>query len=300
MDTEAKTTDIVRAGTAAMERYIAAGDIGRLNETQRIALYRAVCESLGLNPLTQPFEYLTLSGKVTLYAKKSCTEQLRQIHGVSVTSLELERREDILCMTARVRDRNGREDIATGAVSLKGLGGEALANAYMKCETKAKRRATLSICGLAMLDETEVDSIPGATTVSVEAMHGEPAPAAARPAGKVRAAKALPEAVPAAPVAPAAPAATAEPIEAGAVEREVLPIPRGSKISVVENSRGTKVWRIDAPGNPDPIAVLDPALASRIEAEAAMGLEVRVVAELRYGKWVAVKLKEEEVGDVPF
>ena len=50
----------------------------------------------------------------------------------------------------------------------------------------------------------------------------------------------------------------------------------------------------------DPIAVLDPALASRIEAEAAMGLEVRVVAELRYGKWVAVKIKEEEVGDVPF
>jgi hypothetical protein len=29
----------------------------------------------------------------------------------------------------------------------------------MKCETKAKRRVTLSICGLGMLDETEVDSL---------------------------------------------------------------------------------------------------------------------------------------------
>ena len=32
----------------------------------------------------------------------------------------------------------------------------------MKAETKAKRRATLSICGLGLLDETEVSTIPGA------------------------------------------------------------------------------------------------------------------------------------------
>jgi hypothetical protein len=37
-----------------------------------------------------------------------------------------------------------------------------LANALMKAETKAKRRATLSICGLGMLDETEVEDIQGA------------------------------------------------------------------------------------------------------------------------------------------
>ena len=34
--------------------------------------------------------------------------------------------------------------------------------------TKAKRRATLSICGLAMLDETDIDSIPNAKAVAVE------------------------------------------------------------------------------------------------------------------------------------
>jgi hypothetical protein len=31
----------------------------------------------------------------------------------------------------------------------------------MKCETKAKRRVTLSICGLGMLDETELETISG-------------------------------------------------------------------------------------------------------------------------------------------
>jgi len=36
-----------------------------------------------------------------------------------------------------------------------------VANAIMKAITKAKRRVTLSICGLGMLDETEVESLPG-------------------------------------------------------------------------------------------------------------------------------------------
>ena len=47
-----------------------------------------------------------------------------------------------------------------GAVSTAGLKGEALANSMMKATTKSKRRVTLSICGLGMLDETEIDSIP--------------------------------------------------------------------------------------------------------------------------------------------
>jgi hypothetical protein len=45
-------------------------------------------------------------------------------------------------------------------VSLHNLKGEALANAIMKCETKAKRRVTLSICGLGLLDELDVETLP--------------------------------------------------------------------------------------------------------------------------------------------
>jgi hypothetical protein len=39
----------------------------------------------------------------------------------------------------------------------------------MKAETKAKRRVTLSICGLGMLDETEVADIPGANPFGIKA-----------------------------------------------------------------------------------------------------------------------------------
>lgn len=75
-------------------------------------------------------------------------------------------------VVAYVKDRSGRTDCATGAVPLGNLKGEALANALMKAETKAKRRATLSICGLGLLDETEVGSIPGAVVEDPEAAEG--------------------------------------------------------------------------------------------------------------------------------
>jgi hypothetical protein len=44
-------------------------------------------------------------------------------------------------------------------VNISGLKGDNYANALMKCVTKAKRRVTLSIVGLGMLDESELDTI---------------------------------------------------------------------------------------------------------------------------------------------
>jgi hypothetical protein len=67
---------------------------------------------------------------------------------------------DIYIVTARAKDRTGREDESTGAVPLGNLKGDALANALMKAETKSKRRVTLSIAGLGWLDETELETLP--------------------------------------------------------------------------------------------------------------------------------------------
>jgi hypothetical protein len=119
-----------------------------------------VCRSLGLNPLTKPFEYLTLNGKLRLYALRDCADQLRRLHGISIYIANRERMHDIYIVTARAKDRQGREDESTGAVTVGTLKGDALANALMKAETKAKRRVTLSIAGLGWLDETEVETIP--------------------------------------------------------------------------------------------------------------------------------------------
>jgi hypothetical protein len=150
-----------------MEAVIAKGNLRELSPEQRAKYYTATCESMGLNPLTKPFDYIDLNGKLTLYATRTATDQLRRINGVSVTAIERDTVDGIHIVTVRVRDNEGREDEEIGAVSLDNLAGEKLANAYMKAVTKAKRRATLSISGLGWLDETEVDTIPDARRVPV-------------------------------------------------------------------------------------------------------------------------------------
>src|SRR4051812_12493765 len=67
-----------------MESLIIKGDLGKLTPDERVKYYRAVCKSLGLNPLTQPFAYMTLNGKLTLYPTRTCTDQLRKINGINL------------------------------------------------------------------------------------------------------------------------------------------------------------------------------------------------------------------------
>lgn len=162
----------------AVEKALIQGDLSSLKPEERISYYKAVCDSLGLNPLTKPFEYIYLNGKLTLYVKRDCTDQLRQLKEISVVDLQEKMLDDIYIVTATVKTPSGRTDSAKGAIALhypqrykddgkwvphpqagKKFQGEELANAIMKAETKAKRRATLSICGLGWMEESEVESV---------------------------------------------------------------------------------------------------------------------------------------------
>jgi len=151
-----------------IERVLIGGDLARLTPDQRVVYYNRVCESIGLNPMTRPFDYLSLNGKLVLYARKDCADQLRALKGVSIPKLEREEVEGLYIVTAHAVLPNGRQDADTGAVNIATLKGEARANAIMKATTKAKRRVTLSICGLGFLDDTEVETIPGAYRVVVD------------------------------------------------------------------------------------------------------------------------------------
>ena len=149
------------ATSIAIEKLVIGGDLAALTPQQRVNYYLGLCQSLKLNPAQKPFEYIKLNNKLVLYALKGATDQLRAMHNVSIHKLEEREENELLIVTAYARCGE-REDCDQGAVSLKGLQGEARANARMKCITKAKRRVTLSICGLGMLDETEISSIPSA------------------------------------------------------------------------------------------------------------------------------------------
>lgn len=161
------TNEVATVGSDLIERVVAGGDLAQLSPAQRTAYYQAVCDSLGLNPLTRPFEYIKLNGRLTLYTRRDATDQLRRIHGISVVITSREMVHDLYIVTARATDASGRSDESIGAVSIANLSGDALANALMRAETKAKRRVTLSICGLGWTDETEVETIPGAQVVEV-------------------------------------------------------------------------------------------------------------------------------------
>lgn len=157
-----------RNDAESIERLIVQGDLKQLTPEDRLLYYNRLCESLQLNPLTKPFEYLTLNGKLILYARKDATDQLRKIHDVSIQITSRERIDDVYVVTARATNLAGRADESIGAVSIANAKGDALCNALMKAETKAKRRVTLSFCGLGLLDESEVNTIPAVRAVVTE------------------------------------------------------------------------------------------------------------------------------------
>ena len=158
---------------SVIEQVVMQGDLSKLSPVQRVTYYNKVCDSMGMNPYTRPFDYISLNGKLTLYAKKDATEQLRQVKKISIISLEGKMVDDLYIVIAKASTQDGRIDQATGAVSIANLKGEQKANAIMKAETKAKRRVTLSIGGMGWTDESEIDSIPNAQLVNVNLQTGE-------------------------------------------------------------------------------------------------------------------------------
>jgi hypothetical protein len=142
------------------------GDLSKLTPNQKVQYYNSLCERIGLDPTTQPFKLLKLNGKEVLYADKGCAQQLCKIYNISTEVTKKEKIEDVYCVTVRaiMKDRHTDED---GAVTISGLKGDILANAMMKAVTKAKRRAVLALCGLGMLDETEIETIKYAETIDM-------------------------------------------------------------------------------------------------------------------------------------
>lgn len=167
---EITTTNNVDA--AIMESVLLGGDLSKLTPEQRVSYYRHVCDSVGLNPLTKPFDYMTLNGKLTLYAKKDATDQLRKINNVSIDDVDIVENETQFLVKVKGHDATGRTDVEIGVVKKTDMQGN-LGNVQMKAVTKAKRRLTLSLCGLGWLDETEVETIRDAKLVTVKMETGE-------------------------------------------------------------------------------------------------------------------------------
>ena len=158
--TEMQTVNEARDLARMVESLVMRGDISALSPEHRVRFYVQTCEGLGLNPHSQPFAFLKLNGKEVMYATRGATDQLAAMHRIDRKIIDGPKIVDIAgakvayCV-AEARHPNGRTETATATLPVTDP-----PNLYMKLETKAKRRVTLSILGLGLLDETELDNIP--------------------------------------------------------------------------------------------------------------------------------------------
>ncbi len=137
-----------------MLEVITTRNICSLTEIQRAKYYIAVCLSLRLNPVTKPLDYIkNKDGGLTLFVNQIGAAQLRQELNITVEIISRTFQDDMYVVVARAK-MGDRTDESLGVVPIKGLEPKHKANAMMKAETLAKRRVTVSICGL-NVDESQ-------------------------------------------------------------------------------------------------------------------------------------------------
>lgn len=147
-----KSLIIPRKNLDAIEKLIAQGDLAPMTQQQRLSYMRAMCKLLGISMLGQPFDFIKFDGKTQMFANSKCAAQLRAVYKISIKIVSCERVDGLYITSVEAETGKGRRDADIGAINIKGLAGKALENAMMKGVTKAKRRVTLSLCGLGMLD----------------------------------------------------------------------------------------------------------------------------------------------------
>lgn len=165
-------------------------NLGVLTNLQRGSFLQHYSDAIGVDWRTKPFDLIPgRDGKLIIYANRACSDQLRQKHKLNVEvvysgclTIGDVKRDDVYMIRVRISNPEGRCEEHFGCVSINGLVGDELANAIMKCSTKAARRGTIAFCGLGMLDESEVGFAsasapdPAPTVVNGNGPSDQPAP----------------------------------------------------------------------------------------------------------------------------
>ena len=169
---EITKTQAVEVPANVLSSIVLRGDLSGLNEEQKVDYYIAFCRRLGVDPATKPFDILKLKQKQKdgsyltreiMYCPKGGAAQLAAAHKVSTATLTREIVGKAFVVTCKAWTPDGRQTEGIGVVALEGqygpLTAQALCNAMMHADTKARRRAVLDLVSLGMLDETEVEDM---------------------------------------------------------------------------------------------------------------------------------------------
>ena len=156
---------------------------GDVSSVPREALLRYVftfCERVGISPLAVPFSLMKTQQGMQLVANRNFYDAVASKYSVSRECVGEGFFEGTKLYFTRYRattpDGRVTEDMAL--VDTAGLNGKDLANAIMKAHTKGRNRVTRAHLGFPFPDETEAETVPGASVVSIEEMpngdNGEP------------------------------------------------------------------------------------------------------------------------------
>ena len=152
-------TDAEMPTVESLFTLLSTGAYSKLSKEDKIRYYNYRCKLVELDPMTMPFVEgkNEKTGKTTLIPTKSLHSQLTAKH--RITHEIKSRTTEGTVHTVVTRSTRGDTGVWTDEIGCVGVGGAAgrdLSDKLMTAVTKAKNRATLYLCGLGMLDETEL------------------------------------------------------------------------------------------------------------------------------------------------
>lgn len=151
--------------SVGVKEYFRSGNVAQLTESERDIVLAKLCERYDLDPLLRPFDLISFQGKAKFYLTASATNQLAAKKNLTrtVSNIELDEQRFIAKCAVSVSSPEGRSETSICYIGIGKfvpgtkedpkpkkvlLDGDELANALLKLDTKAKRRATLSFFGL--------------------------------------------------------------------------------------------------------------------------------------------------------
>jgi len=173
IESEQKIINTLKHG--GIRDYLRTGDLSAMPDEVKDYILVKMCAHFGLDPILRPFQLIELKrGGLVWYATKSATDQIASKLSLtrSFSDVKIDTENGIASMIGFVRSPEGREESALAAVPIAKFGppqkgstepvkipltGEEFANAMMKLQTKAFRRATLAYIG--MFDHGEEEQV---------------------------------------------------------------------------------------------------------------------------------------------
>src|SRR4029077_7679110 len=167
------------------------GDLENLTQDQRQDYVLAACEFLDVPAELGLVSLKFMDGgegkrNLVLYVEKGATDIIRNNRSISVSDMVEVNGPGYVGWKVSGKDKNGRQEIAIGTVSIQSKTGKELADSVMIAQTKACRRMTLQFAGGGFLDVTELGdrtdtpALNSATIVSSRAAQPTVVPSAAK------------------------------------------------------------------------------------------------------------------------